>query len=155
MAFLILGLEVKAIKVTYLTPNRLLVHTSFTYRKLNMDGFSVLNGSLGCQDSTWQVECNSLHAEGGIGKGKGSGIIHIYYIKIRNSHMINKPLWSNGYLTWLSHRRPRFDSPVGPPLFLQIFNIADWNFEFVNFLYYYYYMPTCFFQFNLILCIIL
>ena len=31
----------------HLTPNRQLAHTSFTYRKLNMDGFSVLNASLG------------------------------------------------------------------------------------------------------------
>ena len=30
-----------------LTPNRPLAHTSFTYRKLNMDGFSILNGFLG------------------------------------------------------------------------------------------------------------
>ena len=40
----------------FLTPNRPLVHTSFTYPKLNMDGFSVLNGSLGYEDSTQEVQ---------------------------------------------------------------------------------------------------
>ena len=30
-----------------LTPNMPLAHTSFTYRKLNMDGFCALNGFLG------------------------------------------------------------------------------------------------------------
>jgi hypothetical protein len=49
-----------------------------------MDGFSVLNGSLGYEDSTQEVKWNSLHAERGIGKGKGSGIIHIWYIKHKN-----------------------------------------------------------------------
>ena len=38
-------------------------HTSFTYRKLNMDIFSVLNGSLGYLDSTQEVEWNSLYAQ--------------------------------------------------------------------------------------------
>ena len=38
-----------------LTPNRPLAHTSFTYRKLNMDGFSVLNGFLGYPDSTQKI----------------------------------------------------------------------------------------------------
>ena len=47
-----------------------------------MDGFSLLNGSLGYVDSTQEVEWKSLHA--GIGKmeGEGSGIIHIRYIDI-------------------------------------------------------------------------
>ena len=61
-------------------PNRPVVHTSFTYPKLNMDGFSVLNGSLGYEDSTKEVEWNSLHAQRGIGKGEGSEIMHIRYI---------------------------------------------------------------------------
>ena len=43
------------IKNALLTPNRPLVHTSFTYPKLNMDGFSVLNGSLGYVDSTQKI----------------------------------------------------------------------------------------------------
>ena len=47
----------------HLTPNRPVAHTSFTYRKLNMDVFSVLNGSLGYLDSTQEVEWNSLHAQ--------------------------------------------------------------------------------------------
>ena len=47
----------------YLTPNRPVAHTSFTYRKLNMDVFSVLDGSLGYVDSTQEVEWNSLHAQ--------------------------------------------------------------------------------------------
>ena len=47
-----------------------------------MDGFSLLNGSLGYVDSTQEVEWNSLHAERGIRKGKGSGIMHIRYIKL-------------------------------------------------------------------------
>ena len=42
-----------------LTPNRPLAHTSFMYRKLNMDSFSVLNGSLGYVDSTQKVEWNA------------------------------------------------------------------------------------------------
>jgi hypothetical protein len=47
-----------------LTPNRPLVQTSFTYPKLNMDGFSVLNGSLGYGDSTQKIFLKFLHAEG-------------------------------------------------------------------------------------------
>ena len=47
----------------HLTPNRPVAHTSFTYRKLNMDVFSVLNGSLGYVDSTQEVKWNSLHAQ--------------------------------------------------------------------------------------------
>ena len=39
-------------KFSILTPNRPLAHTSFTYRKLNMDGFSDPNGHLGHVDST-------------------------------------------------------------------------------------------------------
>jgi hypothetical protein len=42
-----------------------------------MDGFSVLASTLAYVDSTKEVEWNSLHAERGIGKGKGSGIIYI------------------------------------------------------------------------------
>ena len=45
-----------------------------------MDDFSVLAGPLGHGDSTKEVEWNSLHAERGIGKGKGSGIMHTRYI---------------------------------------------------------------------------
>ena len=44
---------------TYYRP---LVHTSFTYLKLNMDGFSLLDGSLGYVDSTQEVEWNSINA---------------------------------------------------------------------------------------------
>ena len=64
-----------------LTPNRPLVHTSFTYPKLNMDGFSLLNGSLGYVDSTQEVEWNSLHAERGIGKEGKIATIHATFIK--------------------------------------------------------------------------
>ena len=46
-----------------LTPNRPVTHTSLTYRKLNMDVFSVLNGSLGYVDSTQEVKWNSPHAQ--------------------------------------------------------------------------------------------
>ena len=46
-----------------LTPNRPLAHTSFTYRKLNMDGFSALNDFLGYVDTTQEKEWNSLHAQ--------------------------------------------------------------------------------------------
>ena len=49
--------------VTDITPNRPLAHTSFTYRKLNLDGFSVLNVFLGYVDSTQEVEWNSLRAK--------------------------------------------------------------------------------------------
>ena len=48
---------------SYLTPNRPLVQTSFTYPKLNMDGFSPLSASLGYEDSSQEVEWNSLHAQ--------------------------------------------------------------------------------------------
>ena len=47
-----------------------------------MDGFSDLNGSLGYEDSTQEVEWNSLHAQRGIGKGEGTGIMHIRYIEL-------------------------------------------------------------------------
>ena len=60
-----------------LTPNRPVIHTYFTYPILNMGDFSALYGPLGCIDSTQKVKGNSLHAEQGIWKGKGSGIIHI------------------------------------------------------------------------------
>ena len=52
--------------VTYilLTPNRPLVHTSFTYPKLNMDGFSILNGFLGYIHSTQKIFLKFLHAGG-------------------------------------------------------------------------------------------
>ena len=46
-----------------LTPNTLLIHTSFTYSKLNMDNFSILTGLLGYLDSTQEVELRSLHAQ--------------------------------------------------------------------------------------------
>ena len=62
-----------------LTPNTLLRQTCFTYPILNMGDFSALYGPLGCIDSTQKVKGNSLHAEEGIGKGKGSGIIHICF----------------------------------------------------------------------------
>ena len=77
-----------------------------------MDGFSDLNGSLGYEDGTRKVEWNSLNAQRGIGKGKGSGIIHICYLKRKNSWILfNYPLWSNGYLSGLSYDRPGFDPP--------------------------------------------
>ena len=65
-----------------LTPYRPLRQTSFTYPKLNLDGFTVLNASLAYEDSTQEVKYNFLHA--GIGKmeGEGSGIMHITYINI-------------------------------------------------------------------------
>ena len=62
-----------------LTPNRPVIHTCFTYPKLNMDDFSDPSDCLGCVDSTAEVEWNSIHAQKGIGKGKGSGIIHIWF----------------------------------------------------------------------------
>ena len=67
----------KSLNSYYLTPNRPLVHTSFTYPKLNMDGFSLLSASLGYEDNSQEVKWNSLHAERGIGKGEGSGIMPI------------------------------------------------------------------------------
>ena len=63
----------------YLTANRPLIHTCFTYPKLNMDDFSVQAGPLGHGDNTKFFLWNSLHAQKGIGKGKGFGIIHICY----------------------------------------------------------------------------
>ena len=45
-----------------------------------MDGFSDLGGPLGYGDSTREKKWNSLHAQRGIGKGKGSRIIHIWFI---------------------------------------------------------------------------
>jgi hypothetical protein len=46
-----------------LTPNMPLIHTSFTYSKLNMDDFSILTGLLGYLDSTQEVELKFLHAQ--------------------------------------------------------------------------------------------
>ena len=40
----------------HLTPNTPLIHTSFTYSKLNMDNFSVPAGPLAYVDSTQEVE---------------------------------------------------------------------------------------------------
>ena len=65
-----------------LTPNRPLVHTSFMYPKLNIDGFFDLNGSLEYEDSTQEVEWNSLHVQRGIGKAEGTGIMHIRYTEL-------------------------------------------------------------------------
>ena len=64
-------------KKSRLTANRPLIHTCFTYPKLNMGDFSVQSGPLGHGDSTKFFLWNSLHAAKGIGKGKGFGIIHI------------------------------------------------------------------------------
>ena len=44
-----------------------------------MGDFSVQAGPLGHGDSTKKMLWNSLHAQKGIGKGKGFGIIHICY----------------------------------------------------------------------------
>ena len=66
-----------------LTPNRPLVHTSFTYPKLNMDGFSVLNGSLVYGDGSKKFKWNSLHAQQGIGKEEKTIIFSITF-KFRN-----------------------------------------------------------------------
>ena len=41
-----------------------MTHTSFTYQKLNMDCFSVLNGFLGYPDSTQKIFLKFLHAQG-------------------------------------------------------------------------------------------
>ena len=57
-----------------LTSNRPLVHTSFMYPKLNIDGFFDLNGSLGYEGSTKEVEWTYLPVQRGIGKGEGTGI---------------------------------------------------------------------------------
>ena len=65
-----------------LTPNRPLIHTSFTYPKLNMDGFSVLGGLLGCVDSTEEVEWNSLHAQWGIRKEGKTVKLSITYMQL-------------------------------------------------------------------------
>ena len=55
---------VKVDFTTYtLTPNTALIHTSFTYSKLNIDDFSVLTGFLGYLDSTQEVELKSLHVQ--------------------------------------------------------------------------------------------
>ena len=62
-----------------LTANKPLIHTCFMYPKLNMGDFSVQAGPLGHGDSTKKMLWNSLHAQKGIGKGKGFGIIHICY----------------------------------------------------------------------------
>ena len=51
------------VEYCYLTPNRPVIHTCFTYPILNMDDFSALYGPLGCIDSTQKVKGNSLHAE--------------------------------------------------------------------------------------------
>ena len=53
--FLIYVLENKQISWIMLTPNTPLIHTSFTYWKLNMDDFSVPAGPLGYVDSTQEV----------------------------------------------------------------------------------------------------
>ena len=53
----------KTSSYTALTPNTPLIHTSFTYSKLNMDDFSIQSGLLGYLDSTQEVELKSLHAE--------------------------------------------------------------------------------------------
>ena len=50
--------------VSHLTPNRPLLHTSFTYPKLNMDGFSILNGFFGYVDSTQKIFLKFFHAQG-------------------------------------------------------------------------------------------
>ena len=64
-----------------------------------MDGFSLLSASLGYVDSSQEVEWNSLHAERGIGKGEGSGIMHIRYIKLNFFAKFLRPPWSSGYHT--------------------------------------------------------
>jgi hypothetical protein len=51
------------IKYVLTTPNTPLIHTSFTYSKLNMDDFSVLAGPLEYVDSTQEVEWNSFYAQ--------------------------------------------------------------------------------------------
>ena len=43
-----------------------------------MDDFS----ALGYEDSTQEVEWNSLHVQRGIGKGEGTGIMHIRYTEL-------------------------------------------------------------------------
>ena len=45
----------------YLALNTPLIHTLFTYSKLNMDDFSVLTGLLGSLDSAQEEELKSLH----------------------------------------------------------------------------------------------
>ena len=67
-----------------LTPNRPQRQTSFTCPKLNMDNFSGPGGPLGYGESPQELKGNSLHAQWGIRKGKGSGIIHILYIIHKN-----------------------------------------------------------------------
>ena len=47
-----------------LTPNTPVIHTSFTYSKLNMDDLFVLTGPLGYVDCIQEVELKSLHAHG-------------------------------------------------------------------------------------------
>ena len=65
---------------TQLTPNRPLVHTSFTYRKLNLGSFSVLACSLSYVDSPQEVERNSVHAETEIWKDEKTVTIYAKFI---------------------------------------------------------------------------
>ena len=108
----------KIIVYNHLTPNRPLVHTSFTYPKLNMDGFSLLNGSLGYVDSTQEVEWNSLHAERGIRKGKGSGIMHIRYIKLSFWGKISQ----TSLVQWLPHWHLDLKVPSSIPVWGKLFS---------------------------------
>ena len=48
---------------TRLTPNTPLIHTSFTYRKLNMDEICGLKFYLSCVHSSQKILLKSLHAE--------------------------------------------------------------------------------------------
>ena len=59
-----INLPIKSLFLNVLTPDRPLAHTSFTYQKLNMDGFSVRNGFLGYPDSTQKIFLKFLHAQG-------------------------------------------------------------------------------------------
>ena len=47
-----------------------------------MGDFSALYGAFVYVEGTREVKRNSLHAQKGIGKGKGSGIIYIRYIEL-------------------------------------------------------------------------
>ena len=63
-----------------LAPNRPLVHTYFTYPKLNMDDFSALYGAFVYVEGTREVKRNSLHAEWGIGKEEKTVKLSITFI---------------------------------------------------------------------------
>ena len=86
------------------------------YPKLNIDGFFDLNGSLGYEDSTQEVEWNSLHVQRGIGKSEGTEILHIRYTELiffrKSFSDLCGPIDSSNsslvQLAYACHYNPRF-----------------------------------------------